>query len=147
MTDQTQFCFKCSNPVDSSAHGEACLGQVPVPEVEDLPAGDPAPDDPLVVDGGEKEPVEVGPTLEVITGFIVAVGRSGRPMVLPLDLRGVKLAADRVATNQDVQAACREISDDLLAHRAAEYSETPAQMGAVADILGELVVRIEKAEQ
>lgn len=146
MTGQTQFCFKCHEPVDSDEHLARCMGQtLATMAVEDPPAGDPAPEE-IRVGGEEEGPEEVGSVLEVITGFTVVLGRAGRPMVLPLHL-GATIVADRTPDSADIQAACREISDDLLAHRAAEYSETPAQMGAVADILGELAVRIEKAEQ
>ena len=95
----------------------------------------------------EDAPDEDGPQearLEVITGFIVALGRNGRPMLLPLDLRGVEMVSDRVATNRDIQAACREISDDLLAHRSAEYSELPAHLTAIADVLDNLVQERER---
>lgn len=154
--DQPQFCFECGYAVDTPNHERGCLGQFPVDEteVEDPPEdavqeGLP-PGLVITADGyllnwkGENyvRQAEPSASLEVLTGFTVALGRNGRPMVLPLDLRGVFLDAERVADNRDIQAACREISDDLQAHRSSEYSETLAHMEALTDILGEIAARI-----
>ena len=159
--DQPQFCFECGYAVDTPNHECGCLGQFPVDETEvEDPSEDAVqeglpPGLVITADGSllnwkgenyvrqpEPDGTYASASLEVLTGFTVAVGRNGRPLVLPLDLRGVFLDAERVADNRDIQAACREISDDLLAHRASEYSETLAHMEALTDILGEIASRI-----
>lgn len=127
MADQVQFCLKCGHEVDGEVHAEKCLGQAT------------APDETAEEEGALPE---TEPPVEVITGFIVVLGRGGRPKVLPLDLGGVKLVCDREASATDIQAACREISDDLLAHRSAEYADLTPALEAITDILGEMSVRM-----
>ena len=172
---QTQFCLKCHNDVESDEHLTSCVLQVDdideeipsewestptLAEFRKMRAESTDPNFLWEIDPGhlinlledaldqieelEMQAITPEEQVKVITGFSVVVGHSGRAAVLG----GVPsfVAIERGPDARDIQSACREISDDLLAHRTAEYGDVEGPLTAISDILGELATRVPAPE-